>query len=422
MKKIKVFCLADSPLAPSGVGTQTRYMIEGLLQTGRFEFVCFGGAIKHPDYKPIRTEEYGDDWIIYPVDGYGTQEQVRALLKAQKPDIVWIMTDPRFWGWLWEIDNEIRNVAPLVYYHVWDNLPYPTFNRKWYLSNDTIASISKVTDDIVRNVAPEVNLIRIPHAVNDNVFTKIKDTKLISEFKKDNQMGFDKNGNKRFVFFWNNRNARRKQSGSLMFWFNDFLNRVGRDKATLVMHTEPRDPNGQDLIAIRDKLGLDEDQFKLSMNKLTIQQLSVLYNSVDCTINISDAEGFGLATLESLATETPIIVNMTGGLQEQVTDGENWFGIGIEPSSKAIIGSQEVPWIYEDRISGKDLVDAMVKMYEMSDTEREELGKMGRNHVLTNYSMKNYISLWDKTLTDIHEKHGSWDNKKGNLWSLNKIL
>jgi len=397
-------------------------MIEGLLQTGRFEFVCFGGAIKHPDYKPIRTEEYGDDWIIYPVDGYGTQEQVRALLKAQKPDIVWIMTDPRFWGWLWEIDNEIRNVAPLVYYHVWDNLPYPTFNRKWYLSNDTIASISKVTDDIVRNVAPEVNLIRIPHAVNDNVFTKIKDTKLISEFKKDNQMGFDKNGNKRFVFFWNNRNARRKQSGSLMFWFNDFLNRVGRDKATLVMHTEPRDPNGQDLIAIRDKLELDEDQFKLSMNKLTIQQLSVLYNSVDCTINISDAEGFGLATLESLATETPIIVNMTGGLQEQVTDGENWFGIGIEPSSKAIIGSQEVPWIYEDRISGKDLVDAMVKMYEMSDTEREELGKMGRNHVLTNYSMKNYISLWDKTLTDIHEKHGSWDNKKGNLWSLNKIL
>ena len=35
-------------------------------------------------------------------------------------------------------------------------------------------------------------------------------------------------------------------------------------------------------------------------------------------MNISDAEGFGLATLESLACETPIIVNMTGGLQEQV--------------------------------------------------------------------------------------------------------
>jgi len=422
MKKIKVFCLADSPLAPSGVGTQTRYMIEGLLQTGRFQFVCFGGAIRHPDYKPIRTEEYGDDWLIYPVDGYGTQEQVRALLKAQKPDIVWIMTDPRFWGWLWEIDNEIRTVAPLVYYHVWDNLPYPTFNRKWYLSNDLIASISKVTHDIVENVAPEVDLVRIPHAVNDSVFCKIDDRQLIEGFKKENSIGFDKNGNKRFVFFWNNRNARRKQSGSLMFWFNEFLDRVGRDKATLIMHTEPKDPNGQDLIAIKDRLGFDEDQFKLSTNKLSIQQLSVLYNSVDCTINISDAEGFGLATLESLATETPIIVNMTGGLQEQVTNGKDWFGIGIEPCSKAIIGSQDVPWIYEDRISNTDLVDAMVKMYEMSEDERLELGKKGREHVLENYSMENYISLWDKTLTEIHEKHGSWSEKKGNLWSLSKIL
>ena len=422
MKKIKVFCLADSPLAPSGVGTQTRYMIEGLLQTGKFEFVCFGGAIKHPDYKPIRTEEYGDDWIIYPVDGYGSQEQVRALLKAQKPDIVWIMTDPRFWGWLWNIDNEIRSVAPLVYYHVWDNLPYPTFNRKWYLSNDIVASISKVTDDIVRNVAPEVDLVRIPHAVNDSVFCKIPDTDLIKNFKKDNLIGIDSKGNKRFTFFWNNRNARRKQSGSLMFWFNDFLDRVGRDKATLIMHTEPKDPNGQDLDAISERLGFDDDQFKLSTNKLSIEQLSVLYNACDCTINISDAEGFGLATLESLATETPIIVNMTGGLQEQVTDGENWFGFGIEPCSKAIIGSQEVPWIYEDRISGSDLVDAMVKMFELSDKEREEMGKKGREHVLKNYSMDNYIQLWIKTLTDVHEKYGSWDTMNRSQWSLKKVL
>ena len=332
------------------------------------------------------------------------------------------MTDPRFWGWLWEIDNEIRSIAPLVYYHVWDNLPYPTFNRKWYLSNDVIASISKVTHDIVENVAPEVELVRIPHAVNDNVFIKIEETALIKNFKKENSIGVDSEGNKRFIFFWNNRNARRKQSGSLIFWFNDFLDRVGRDKATLIMHTEPKDPNGQDLVAIKQRLNLDDDQFKLSTNKLSMQQLSVLYNAADCTINISDAEGFGLSTLESLATETPIIVNMTGGLQEQVTNGEDWFGIGIEPSSKAIIGSQEVPWIYEDRIDGKDLVDAMVKVYEMSDEERKAMGKKGRQHVLDNYSMKRYIELWDKTLTEVHEKYGSWDTKQGKLWSLNKVL
>ena len=81
-----------------------------------------------------------------------------------------------------------------------------------------------------------------------------------------------------------------------------------------------------------------------------------MYNMGDVTINISDAEGFGLATLESLSCGTPILVNMTGGLQEQVTDGENWFGIGIEPTSKAVIGSQEVPYICEDRVSKEDFI------------------------------------------------------------------
>ena len=71
----------------------------------------------------------------------------------------------------------------------------------------------------------------------------------------------------------------------------------------------------------------------------------------------------------------------TGGLQEQVTDGENWFGIGIEPSSKAIIGSQDVPYIYEDRLNKEDFIDALTKMLEMSPEERDALGQAGRQHV-----------------------------------------
>ena len=166
------------------------------------------------------------------------------------------------------------------------------------------------------------------------------------------------------MFFWNNRNARRKQSGSLIYWFKDFLDIVGHDKACLLMHTEPKDPNGQDLEEIMYELGIVDGQVMLSTQKMPASELSKIYNVADCTINISDAEGFGLATLESLATETPIIVTMTGGLQEQVTDGENWFGFGIEPASKAIIGSQDVPFIYEDRLNGKDVTDTLLKFYK----------------------------------------------------------
>ena len=139
--KIKIFTIGDHPLSPSGVGTQSRYIIEGLLKTGKYQFISFGGAIKHPNHDPQSTEEWGEDWVIWPVDGYGNAEMVRAMIHQQKPDILWFMTDPRFYGWLWEIENEVRAHVPMIYYHVWDNFPPPMFNRPAYLSNDHIACI-----------------------------------------------------------------------------------------------------------------------------------------------------------------------------------------------------------------------------------------------------------------------------------------
>ena len=143
------------------------------------------------------------------------------------------------------------------------------------------------------------------------------------------------------------------------------------------------------------------------------EQLAGFYNIADCTINIADAEGFGLATLESLSCETPIIVTMTGGLQEQVTDGENWFGIGLEPASKALIGSQQVPYIYEDRVSQEDFLEALNKMYAMSSDERKTLGQKGREHVEKNYNFEDFNNTWVSTMEEIYETMGSWENRKG---------
>ena len=127
------------------------------LGTKKYKIISLAGAIKHQDYKPIKFEEYGDDFVILPVDGYGTQQQIRDMIHAHKFDALWFMTDPRFWEWLWQMEDEIRALCPMVYYHVWDNYPYPQFNAPFYKSNDMIVTISKVTDDIVKTVTPEVN-------------------------------------------------------------------------------------------------------------------------------------------------------------------------------------------------------------------------------------------------------------------------
>ena len=413
-KRIKVLTISDHPLLPSGVGSQTQYVIRALLDSGDFEVVSLAGAIQHADYREQRTEEYKEKWRILPVKDYGDAEIVRSVIRQERPDILYFMTDPRFYEWLWKMEDEIRPLVPMIYYHVWDNFPLPKFNKPFYESNDYIASISKVTSKIVQGVAPNVREKYIPHAVDSEVFSKFKDANLLANINNIKEQ----NGMKdKFVCFWNNRNARRKQSGTLLFWWKKFLDRVGHENATLLMHTDINDHHGQPLQFLCDQLGLNQGQVQFNEKKVSPADLAAFYNMADCTLNIADAEGFGLATLESLSCETPIIVNMTGGLQEQVTDGKDWFGIGIEPSSKAVIGSLTVPYIYEDRINEDDFVNALVEMYEMDPKDRAKLGKKGREHVMKNYNFDNFKKTWVDVMTEIHNECGSWENRKGyNSW------
>jgi len=401
---------------PSGVATQTKYIIESLLATGNFEIYSFGGAIRHTSYETVKIT---DNWTVQPIDGYGDQQKLREILKTFRPDIIYFMTDPRFYEWLWDIEDEVREHVPIVYYHVWDNYPYPKFNKRFYDSTDSIISISKVTSDIVQNVSPQVHEVYQPHAVNTELFKKITNPEDLNKIRQQKiTTGIDK----KFVFLWNNRNARRKQSGSLLFWFSKFLDEVGRDKAALILHTHPRDENGQPLDYIADELNMNNGEVIFSVNKFPLNELPLFYNIADCVINIADAEGFGLSSLEALACEIPVINTMTGGLQEQVYDGENYFGVGLYPTSRAVIGSQQVPYIYEDRLSEESVVNALKKIYYMSPEERAEIGKKGRQHVMKNYNFKDFNSFWPRYMKDVHETFGSWGSRKNyKRWEIEQL-
>ena len=408
-KKIKVLTIGDHPLSPSGVGTQSRYIFTALLETGNYEIISLGGAVKHQDYTIKTVDPYGQDWKIIPTDGYGTPEMLRSIIRNEKPDILWMMTDPRFYEWLWAMENEIRALCPIVYYHVWDNYPYPMFNKKFYDSNDHIATISKLTDDIVRKVSPEVPTTYIPHAVDGTYFKPVTQDQKI-QLRKANLPEEDQD---KFIVFWNNRNARRKQSGSLLWWWSEWIEERGlQGKVQLIMHTDPKDGHGQDLTHIANHLGMVNREVLFSTQKVGLEQIATFYQMADVTINIADAEGFGLATLESLSCGTPIIATVTGGLQEQVMTPETQFGIPLFPASKSIIGSQQVPYIYEDRLNNSQVKSALSNMYDLGAEERNKMGALGRIHVLENYNFNNYGKQWVDLMTKIHETEGSWETRK----------
>lgn len=409
-KKIKVLTLGDHPLSPSGVGTQSKLVFESLLKSGKFEILSLGGALKHRDYTPVTIDPWGNDFKVIPIDGYGTPEMIRSILRNHKPDMIWFMTDPRFYEWLWEMENEIRPLVPIIYYHVWDNYPLPFFNKKFYDSTDHIACISKLTYKCVKGVAPEVSCNYIPHAVDPNVFVSLK----AEERKVLREKILPKEDQDKFILFWNNRNARRKQSGSVLWWFAEWVkDRNLSGKVQLIMHTNPQDPHGQDLQAMASHLGLNNREVMFSTKKVNTKQMPGFYNVADVTINIADAEGFGLATLESLSCGTPVIATMTGGMQDQVMTIDGPAGIPLYPIAQSVIGSQTVPYIYEDKISDKQFKTALTQMYDSGEEHRRELGDLGRKHIETHYSFEKFQQDWVKTMLKIHEECGSWETRKG---------
>lgn len=403
------------------MGIQAHYVISNLIRTGRYQFVCFGGAIKHPSYQPqeVDPDQFGKgNWIIHPVDGHGNKDQLRRFLAQERPDAVVLFTDPRFFMWVWEMEDEIRAVCPIVYWHVWDNDPVPDFNRPLYDSTDFIMALSLKTYGLLQGIGyPKERFSYVPHSEPEGLFKPLSD----EEVNAARQQSFGPFADREFVVMWNNRNARRKMTGDVMESFVRFAKKVGRKKVALLMHTAAADPEGQDIHALSRQLGMD-DLLLLSENRVSHEQMNVLYNLSDCVINISNNEGFGLGTLEGLYAGKPMVVNMTGGLQFQIGDWwegledfsdqakltkiaksrkstHRWFGVPVYPATRNLVGSQQIPYIYDDRVNSQDVADALEKVYNMGKADRRKLGLEGREWAIKAFAMDDMVKGWDEGLT-----------------------
>ena len=168
MQKKKILMLSDHLLSTSGVGNQSRFLAMGLVEKGHWTFRQLGAAIKHENYE---IHQPHPDIVIKPVDGFGNRDMLRQLLATEKPDLLLLFTDPRFFIWVWEMEDEIHQICPIAYWHVWDNDPYPNFNGAFYQSTDLINCHSFKTFELVSDHFPEKTNF-IPHALPQDVFTR----------------------------------------------------------------------------------------------------------------------------------------------------------------------------------------------------------------------------------------------------------
>ena len=74
-----------------------------------------------------------------------TPALIRQLIKEQNIDAIFLITDPRYFEWLFQIENEIRKKTPIIYLNIWDDFPTPLYNKPYYEACDALLAISKQT-------------------------------------------------------------------------------------------------------------------------------------------------------------------------------------------------------------------------------------------------------------------------------------
>ena len=399
--KLKILTITDHPLVPSGAALQTRYLLEGLLKTDRYQFLSLGAAIKHDQYNPIRIAEFGTDWVIVPIDGYGNPSMLREILDLEKPDAIFCVTDPRFFTWMFEmVDEIVDRGVPLFWWDIWDNLPTPTFNRFYYDSCTFMGCISKLTYGIKKDLKLDHKAEYIPHAVPVDVFKPLNEFMVQAERIKH----FGNTKKDSFFVQYVSRNARRKKTSDVLVAFKQFADEIGDqdgEKCFLVMHCDPHDPEGGNLIEVANMLKLKPTQITFSKDKVEFDKMALLYNMADVTICISAEEGFGLSSLESLMCGTSVISTKTGGLQDQNVDPETGevFGASLEPAAKLLVGSQQIPFIYSDHVSHQQVVDALKQVRDLGREKRKEIGVRAHASVVKRFDMSRMIKQWDDAIT-----------------------
>jgi glycosyltransferase involved in cell wall biosynthesis len=423
MAKKKILLLSDDLRMASGIANVSKQLVLGTVD--KYDWVQLGAAIKHPEAgkvldlnDSVREQTGVKDALvkIYPFDGYGNPAMIRQLLMVEKPDAILHFTDPRYWIWLYDMEHELRQSLPIFFYHIWDDLPDPKYNRNYYESCDWIGCISKQTYGITKRVygwdkeahwetAKDWQVSYVPHGINSELY---KPVDVPTEFKQS--IFGDKDYE--FVLYWNNRNIRRKQPIDAMLAFEEFrkaLPEDKRDSVCMLMHTNPVEEHGTDLLAVANDL-MPDAKIIFAPNRYTETELNYLYNIADVTINVASNEGFGLTTAESVMAGTPIILTVTGGLQDQcgfrergtgkLLTADDYVEIGSLHSKhrkagvvwgdwvkpiwpvRSTTGSVPTPYIFDDRVDFEDIAPLIMDWYRIGREERKAAGLKGRKFFL----------------------------------------
>ena len=333
--KLNVLCYFDSPLCQTGFGQVSRNLLRILYATGKYNFTCIG--INH-DGSPYDQQKY--PYAIHPAvsplsmnkvyeDVYGRQKFI-DFARTGEFDLVFMLQDTfiveTFLPTLLECRDKLpkEKKFPIIFYFPIDGEP-----KKSWIENVVgmvdfpVAYTEYAKKECLKYIPGLDKMPIIYHGVDKATFFPLP-TEVVAEFKRT---FFSKHKDK-FIVLNVNRNQPRKDMHRTFAAFSLF-HKVNPD-TFLFINAQANDVGGN-IVEIAEHYGLKYDEdwacpsggFNANQG-YPIQIVNQLYNACDLVISTTIGEGFGLSTVEAMATKKPILFPNNTAIPEIVGPNEEY--------------------------------------------------------------------------------------------------
>jgi glycosyltransferase involved in cell wall biosynthesis len=365
----------------TGFGNVSKQLVDNWSKDKKLKLTIF--AIN--DFSE-KAYQYADNVMVIPaLSTSETKKDVYCrieflnLLYQNDFDVVFCLNDIEIFNEMGEhlqnVKSEKRkknkpNFKSIVYFPIDSE---PRLNDLKILSFfDEVVTYTEYAKGVMKPLVSETQFKKIkviPHGCDTTNFFPLNDFE--KSKLKEEKFGADK-----FVFGSVNRNSARKDLASLIIGFAMFKHKNQAD-AILYLHCNPLDPSGINVYRLCERVGLEVGKDVIvptdfNENKgFSESELNKIYNSFDCFITTTTAEGWGLTITEAMATKTLVICPKHTSLAEISDNGLNTLNFMFDQQSVFVNDFEKIRFT----TNPKEVVTLLEVVYGLHK-EPEELKDM----------------------------------------------
>lgn len=400
-KKIRLVFYGDAPPVATGFGKVSSNILGPLAATGKYDVSVFGVnymGVPHP--YPFQ---------IYPMlpnpqgDPYG-REKIQQVLPHMEFDIVFFLQDSFILEFIPNVIHKMKSMGKqfksVVYFPV-DGTPRESWIRAMSAA-DVSVTYTNWGKKMCSSIYPDIEekLLVIPHGISLREFFPHPPDKR-AQLRK---MYFSQHADK-FIIINVNRNQQRKDIPRTLMAYKEF--KKSCPNSLYYLHCAEKDV-GWDLPKVAENLGLvvGEDimfppNFNVNMG-VPVSIVNDLYNCADVCISAAVGEGWGLSSVEAMATKTPCIFPDNTSLTEIFADGRGFLcRSGGTPNFHTVMPMDNE--VVRPLMNVTDLVKYLKRLYEKPEVGHKMADKAFQWVKKELQWEKTIVPRFDQIFTDLYE-------------------